>query len=247
MKYLLGLLLTLTTLFSAAAEVSVAVASNFTAPMKEIAAAFEQQSRHHTVVSFGSSGKLYAQIHNGAPFQLFLSADQEKPAALERDGLAESGTRFTYSLGTLVLLASIADNDPETLLREGNYQKLALANPRLAPYGAAAMEVLAGLGLTDTAAPRLVLGENIAQTYQFVISGNAQLGFVARSQVAGNEQLSGQYWVVPKELYSPIRQDAVLLKNGADNPAALALIRFLHSDAAIAIMQNYGYGQPDKD
>ncbi|MEZ5530125.1 MAG: molybdate ABC transporter substrate-binding protein [Porticoccaceae bacterium] len=247
MKYLLGLLLTLTTLSSAAAEVSVAVASNFTAPMKEIAAAFEQQSGHRTAVSFGSSGKLYAQIHNGAPFQLFLSADQEKPSALERDGLAETGTRFTYSLGTLVLLASTAGSDPETLLREGNYQKLALANPRLAPYGAAAMEVLTGLGLTETATPRQVLGENIAQTYQFVISGNAQLGFVARSQVAGNQQLSGRYWVVPKELYSPIRQDAVLLKNGADNPAALALIQFLHSDAAIAIMQNYGYGQPDKD
>ncbi|WP_461481627.1 molybdate ABC transporter substrate-binding protein [Porticoccus sp.] len=247
MKYLFSLLLLILPLVSAAAEVSVAVASNFTAPMREIAAAFEQQSGYRAILAFGSSGKFYAQIHNGAPFQLFLSADQSKPAALEQDGLTVSGSRFTYALGTLALLTANEDANPEALLRNGDYRKLALANPRLAPYGAAAMEVLAGLGLTDTATPRLVLGENIAQTYQFVISGNAQLGFVARSQVAANDNLADRYWLVPNELYQPIRQDAVLLKSGADNPAAQALMNFLRSDAAVAIMQHYGYGLPDRN
>lgn len=244
---LLALLLTLSPLQGKTDEVSVAVASNFTAPMKEITAAFEQHSGHNAVVSFGSSGKLYAQIRNGAPFELLLSADQEKPQALIANGLASADNRFTYALGTLVLLTSTADADPENLLHEGNYRKLALANPRLAPYGTAAVQVLNALQLADGAKSRLVLGENIAQAYQFVTSGNAQLGFVARSQVSGTNPLSGRYWVVPAELYSPIRQDAVLLNRGAGNPAALALVEFLQSDSALAIMQDYGYGLPNKD
>ncbi len=247
MKYFNSLLLALMPLLSLAEDVSVAVASNFTAPMREIAAAFEQQSGHKAILAFGSSGKLYAQIHNGAPFQLFLSADQSKPAALEQDGLAVTGSRFTYALGTLVLLASAADTDPEELLRNGDYRKLALANPRLAPYGAAAMNTLEALQLTDSATPKLVLGENIVQTYQFVSSGNAELGFIARSQIVGDDSADGRYWVVPTELYQPIRQDAVLLKSGANNPAARSLIEFLHADVALAIMQHYGYGLPDRN
>lgn len=248
MKYLIALFLALLPMLSQAEDVSVAVASNFTAPMQEIAAAFEQQNGHRAALAFGSSGKLYAQIHNGAPFQVFLSADQTKPAALEQDGLAVADSRFTYAIGTLVLLAANhSEQSPETQLRNGNYQKLALANPRLAPYGVAALEVLAELHLGDSTAPRLVLGENIAQTYQFISTGNAQLGFVALSQVAGNDDMSGKYWIVPTELYKPIRQDAVLLKSGADNPAAQSLLEFLRSDAALAIMQRYGYGQPDKE
>ncbi|WP_461518021.1 molybdate ABC transporter substrate-binding protein [Porticoccus sp.] len=247
MKYFNSLLLALMPLLSLAEDVSVAVASNFTAPMREIAAAFEQRSGHRAILAFGSSGKLYAQIHNGAPFQLFLSADQSKPAALEQDGLAVTGSRFTYALGTLVLLTSTVDANPEKLLRTGDYRKLALANPRLAPYGVAAMNVLKALQLTDSATPKLVLGENIVQTYQFVSSGNAELGFIARSQIVRDDSADGRYWVVPTELYQPIRQDAVLLESGADNPAARSLIEFLHADAALAIMQHYGYGLPDRN
>lgn len=248
MKYLIAFLLALLPMLSQAEDVSVAVASNFTAPMQKIAVAFEQQNGHRAALAFGSSGKLYAQIHNGAPFQVFLSADQTKPAVLEQDGLAVADSRFTYALGTLVLLAANhSEQSPETQLRNGNYQKLALANPRLAPYGVAALEALEELHLGDSAAPKLVLGENIAQTYQFVSTGNAQLGFVALSQVADNDDMSGKYWVVPTELYKPIRQDAVLLKSGADNPAAHSLIEFLRSDAALAIMQRYGYGQAGRE
>ena len=247
MKYLLSLLLTLFPLLAAAEDVSVAVASNFTAPMKEIAVAFEQHSDHRAALAFGSSGKFYAQIHNGAPFQVFLSADQDKPIALEQDGQAVVGSRVTYAVGSLVLLASDKHADPKAMLHSGDYRKLALANPRLAPYGVAAMEAVAELKLGENASPKMVLGENIAQVFQFITSGNAQLGFVAQSQVAGNEQLADRYWVVPKKLYRPIRQDAVLLKRGADNPAALALIEFMGSEVAIAIMQKYGYSQPDGD
>jgi len=246
-QYLLGLLLALTPLTPLAQQVSVAVASNFIAPMQEIAAAFERQSGHRTVVSSGSSGKLYAQIRNGAPFQVFLSADRDKPAALERVRLAMANTRFTYALGTLVLLTSSSQADPEAMLQNGHYRKLALANPRLAPYGAAAMEALSALNLTDQAMPRLVLGENIAQAFQFISSGNAQLGFVARSQIARDKSFDGRYWLVPAALYRPIRQDAVLLKRGADNPAARALLEFLRDETAIAIMRDFGYGQPGEE
>jgi molybdate transport system substrate-binding protein len=228
-----------------AAEVQVAVAANFTAPMRAIAAAFEQDTGHKARLAFGSSGKFYAQIRNGAPFQVFLSADDEKPARLEQAGMAVAGTRFTYAIGQLALWSAKAgyvDNKGE-VLKQGAYAHLAIANPKLAPYGAAAIEVLKNLGLLETVQPRLVQGENIAQTYQFVASGNAELGFVALSQVTRDGRLTqGSAWIVPAHLHAPIRQDAVILANGKDNAAASALMAYLKSDKAKAVIRAYGYG-----
>jgi molybdate transport system substrate-binding protein len=228
-----------------AAEVQVAVAANFTAPMRAIAAAFEQDTGHKALLAFGSSGKFYAQIRNGAPFQVFLSADDEKPARLEQAGMAVAGTRFTYAIGQLALWSAKAgyvDNKGE-VLKQGAYAHLAIANPKLAPYGAAAIEVLKNLGLLETVQPRLVQGENIAQTYQFVASGNAELGFVALSQVTRDGKLTqGSAWIVPAHLHAPIRQDAVILANGKDNAAASALMAYLKSDKAKAVIRAYGYG-----
>jgi molybdate transport system substrate-binding protein len=228
-----------------AADVQVAVAANFTAPMRAIAAAFEQDTGHKALLAFGSSGKFYAQIRNGAPFQVFLSADDEKPARLEQAGMAVAGTRFTYAIGQLALWSAKAgyvDNKGE-VLKQGAYAHLAIANPKLAPYGAAAIEVLKNLGLLETVQPRLVQGENIAQTYQFVASGNAELGFVALSQVTRDGKLTqGSAWIVPAHLHAPIRQDAVILANGKDNAAASALMAYLKSDKAKAVIRAYGYG-----
>jgi molybdate transport system substrate-binding protein len=228
-----------------AAEVQVAVAANFTAPMRAIAAAFEQDTGHKARLAFGSSGKFYAQIRNGAPFQVFLSADDEKPARLEQAGMAVAGTRFTYAIGQLALWSAKAgyvDNKGE-VLKQGGYAHLAIANPKLAPYGAAAIEVLKNLGLLETVQPRLVQGENIAQTYQFVASGNAELGFVALSQVTRDGKLTqGSAWIVPAHLHAPIRQDAVILANGKGNAAASALMAYLKSDKAKAVIRAYGYG-----
>jgi molybdate transport system substrate-binding protein len=228
-----------------AADVQVAVAANFTAPMRAIAAAFEQDTGHKALLAFGSSGKFYAQIRNGAPFQVFLSADDEKPARLEQEGMAVAGTRFTYAIGQLALWSAKAgyvDNKGE-VLKQGAYAHLAIANPKLAPYGAAAIEVLKNLGLLETVQPRLVQGENIAQTYQFVASGNAELGFVALSQVTRDGRLTqGSAWIVPAHLHAPIRQDAVILANGKDNAAASALMAYLKSDKAKAVIRAYGYG-----
>jgi molybdate transport system substrate-binding protein len=228
-----------------AAEVQVAVAANFTAPMRAIAAAFEQDTGHKARLAFGSSGKFYAQIRNGAPFQVFLSADDEKPARLEQAGMAVAGTRFTYAIGQLALWsakAGFVDNKGE-VLKQGGYAHLAIANPKLAPYGAAAIEVLKNLGLLETVQPRLVQGENIAQTYQFVASGNAELGFVALSQVTRDGKLTqGSAWIVPAHLHAPIRQDAVILANGKGNAAASALMAYLKSDKAKAVIRAYGYG-----
>ena len=229
---------------SLAAETTVAVASNFTAPMQKIAAQFEKDSGHRAKLSFGSSGNFYAQIRNGAPFQMLLSADEEIPTRLERDGLTAPGSRFTYATGALVLwLAESGRVDADAaVLRVGNFKKLAIANPKLAPYGKAATEVLAALGLQQTLAPKIVQGENIAQTYQFVASGNAELGFVAASQVTKDGRIeNGSAWVVPQRLYQPLRQDAVLLVIGRDNPAAIALMQYLKTEPARAIMRSYGY------
>jgi len=232
-----------------AEEVSVAVAANFTAPMKLITAKFEATTGHRTVLSVGSSGKFYAQISNGAPFELFFSADQTIPLKLEQDGLADSASRFTYALGALTLWSADPrriDNSP-AILRQYDYNKLAVANPRLAPYGAAAMEVLTSLGLVDSVKDRIVWGENIAQTYQFAHSGNADLGFVALSQVWRNGEISvGSAWIVPDNLYNPIRQDAVLLLKGENNPAATALLQFMKSEMARTIIKEFGYGTGDE-
>ncbi|WP_290582223.1 molybdate ABC transporter substrate-binding protein [Ketobacter sp.] len=222
----------------------VAVASNFTAVMKGLVPHFEEHSGHRVKLSFGSSGKIYAQIRNGAPFQVFLSADQDKPIALEQAGLSVAGSRFTYAIGALVLWSSHADFiDPSlTRLRSGNFNKLAFANPKVAPYGSAALEVLQALGLRDSTERQWVQGENIAQTYQFVASGNADLGFVALSQVMDKGHIAqGSSWVVPTELYSPIRQDAVLLQSAANSKAALSLLQYLRSEEARTIIHQYGY------
>jgi molybdate transport system substrate-binding protein len=222
-----------------AGEVKVAVAANFTAAMKEIAADFEQASGHHAVVSYGSTGKLYAQIENGAPFEVFLAADQKRPKLLEEKGKA--GGRFTYAVGKLVLWSSDAKQTvDEQTLRDGGFHKLAIANPKTAPYGTAAVEILRNLGLYDALESKLVIGDTIAQAHQFVATGNAELGFVALAQIALDD--GGGRWPIPDDLYSPIRQDAVLLGKGKDNPAARALLDYLRSDAVVAIIHKYGYG-----
>lgn len=227
-----------------AAEVNVAVAANFTAPMKVIAAEFARDTGHQANTAFGSSGKFYAQIRNGAPFQMLLSADDETPARLVREGLADPASRFTYSIGTLVLWSAkpgLIDSDAG-VLRSGRYNKLAIANPRLAPYGKAAEEVLAGMGLLAGARAKFVIGENIAQTYQFARTGNADIGFVSLSQVMQDGKLGGgSAWIVPGRLYTPIRQDAVILSSGKGNAAALALADYLKTDKVKAIIRSYGY------
>lgn len=227
-----------------AAEVKVAVAANFTAPMQKIAAAFAQDTGHQAVLAFGSTGKFYAQITNGAPFEVLLAADDETPARLEREGQAVAGTRHTYAIGRLVLWSrqpGLVD-EAGAVLRGGSFQRLALADPKLAPYGAAAVEVIKGLGLMATLAPKFVQGENIAQTYQFAATGNAELGFVALSQVWADGKLKeGSAWVVPARLHTPIRQDAIVLKPGQNQPAATALLAYLRSDKARAIIRSFGY------
>jgi molybdate transport system substrate-binding protein len=225
-------------------EVQVAVAANFTAPMQTIAAEFERDSGHKASLSFGATGKFYAQIKNGAPFQVLLAADDETPARLEREGLAEAGTRFTYAIGRLVLWSAREGfvDDKGAVLGAGSFNKLAIANPKLAPYGAAAVEVLTRLGLLSAIEPRFVQGENIAQTYQFAATGNADLGFVALSQVWTDGKLaSGSAWVVPADLHSPIRQDAVILSPGAGSAAAKGLMTYLQGDRARAVIKSYGY------
>jgi molybdate transport system substrate-binding protein len=223
-----------------AAQVKVAVAANFTAAMKEIAAAFEAATGHELVVSYGSTGKIYAQIVNGAPFEVFLAADQARPQRLVEEGRASD--RFTYAVGRLVLWSPDPDRVDArgAVLRSGDFRRLAIANPVTAPYGAAAVQVLERLGLMQALEPRLVRGDNIAQAYQFVATRNAELGFVAMAQVA--LEPGGSRWPVPLDLYDPIRQDAVLLEKGRDNPAARALLDYLAGPEAHAVIERFGYG-----
>lgn len=227
-----------------AAEVHVAVASNFSAPMKVIAAQFERDTGHKVLLSSGATGKFYAQIRNGAPFELLLAADDEVPARLEAESFGVAGSRFTYAIGRLVLWSArpdLVDSRGEVLKKAG-FEHLSIANPRLAPYGAAAVEVMKALDVFAAVEGKLVIGENIAQTYQFVHAGNAALGFVAMSQVYEDGKLkSGSAWTVPSHLHQPIRQDAVLLKKGKDNPAALELARFLKDHKARSAIRRYGY------
>lgn len=230
---------------SASAEtMTIAVASNFITAMEEIVPLFEAESGHEVQVSYGSSGRIYAQIKNGAPFDVFLSADQEKPAALEAEGQAVAGSRYTYARGALVLWSKQTDMALEQaeVLREGSYNKLALANPRLAPYGAAALEVLDNLGLQEATRDKRVLGENITQAYQFVDTGNAELGFVALSQLMASGALeSGSSWIIPPTLYTPIRQDLVLLKRAEGKAAVQAFLEFLQSTQAKSVIVRLGY------
>jgi molybdate transport system substrate-binding protein len=226
-------------------EVNVAVAANFTAPMNVIAASFEKDTGHQARLAFGSTGRFYAQIKNGAPFHVLLSADDETAAKLVQEGAADAGSRFTYAIGSLVLWSSKSGfvDDKGEVLRRGPHGKLAIANPKTAPYGRAAIETLTKLGLLSAAEPRFVQGESIAQTFQFVSSGNADLGFVALSQVMQDGKVrQGSAWIVPAELHDPIRQDAVLLTGGRGNPAAQALLAYLKGDKAKGVIRSYGYG-----
>ncbi len=227
-----------------AAEVQVAVAANFTAPAQQIAGEFERKTGHKAVLSFGATGKFYAQISNGAPFEVFLAADDTTPARLDKEGGTVAGSRFTYAVGTLVLWSAKADfvDGKGEVLKGGKFNKLSVANPKTAPYGAAALETLTRLKLLDAVQPKLVQGENIAQTFQFASTGNADLAFVALSQVFKDGKLSsGSAWIVPGEMHEPIYQDAVILAKGKDNPAAAAFLEFLKSPYAHAVIKSYGY------
>jgi len=244
--FFFGLTVAITTL-SHADEVQVAVAANFTAPMQQIATQFEKDTGHKAVLAFGATGKFYAQIVNGAPFEILLAADDETPARLEKEALGLAGSRFTYAIGKLVLWST----DPALVdakgdvLKTGQFKHLALANPKTAPYGSAAIEAMTKLGLLSSLQPRFVQGENISQTQQFVTTGNAELGFVALSQVLKDGKVSsGSAWIVPAHLYEPIRQDAVLLAKGHNKPAAGALLAYLKGDKAKAVIRSFGYELP---
>ncbi len=247
-RSILFLSLLIASSITTAATTLVAVAANFTKPMNEIAAEFEKATGHTAKLSFGSSGKFVAQIENGAPFEVFLSADENNPQKLEQSGVTVPGSRFIYAQGKLVLWSptpGFVDGEG-TVLSSGKFKHIAVADPKLAPYGVAAMEVLNSLGLKEKLQPLIVMGENIAQTQQFVSSGNAELGFIALSQVFEYGTISsGSAWFVPSNLYAPIKQSAVLLKLGAENPAAKALLDFLKSKPALAIIEKYGYDLPN--
>jgi molybdate transport system substrate-binding protein len=226
-----------------AAEIRVAVASNFSATLHSLAGRFESHTGNRLVVSAGSTGKHYAQIINGAPFDVFFAADEQRPARLEAAGVAIPGGRFTYALGRLVLWSPRAGYvDGQGAVLRGAFRHLAIANPRLAPYGRAAEEVLRALGLWHGIGERLVRGENIAQAFQFVASGNAELGFVAYAQLQQPQQpMSGSWWLVPQALYSPIAQQAVLLR---DHDAARELLAYVRGPEARDIIAQHGYALP---
>lgn len=237
-------LLLLAACMARAGEVQVAVAANLAPPMAKISAAFTRDTGHRAVVALGSTGKFYAQIRNGAPFEVLLAADADTPAKLEAEGLAVRDSRFTYAIGRLVLWsASESGVDPRgDVLRQPERPRLAIADPRVAPYGKAALETLQNLGLLEAWQPHLVTGESVGQAFQFAASGNAPLGFVALSQVAeGGRVARGSGWIVPARLHAPIRQDAVLLKAGAANPVATAFLVYLRGNAARAILRSAGY------
>lgn len=228
-------------------EVRVAVAANFAAPLKTLALEFEKDSGHTLLLSAGATGKLYAQIKSGAPFDVFLSADEQTPARLEKEGDAVTGSRFTYAVGRLVLWSAQPNyvDAQGAVLKSGNFKHLALAAPQLAPYGAAAVQTLTQLDLLAALTPRFVRGESIGQTYSFVASGNAELGFVALSQVFENGRISqGSGWIVPANLYDALRQDAVLLTRARDKPAARAMLAFLKTEKARALVRAFGYETP---
>lgn len=225
-------------------QLQVAVAANFAAPMKALAARFEQASGHKVVTTVGATGKFYAQIKNGAPFDILLAADDETPARLAAEGAGVAASRCTYAIGKLVLWSAqpgLVDAHG-AVLKKGAYAHLAIANPKLAPYGAAAVEAMKALQVDGVLEAKLVVGESIAQAYQFVASGAAPLGFVAMSQVfEGGALKSGSAWVVPASLYRPIRQDAIALNKGRGKPAVEAFLAYLKSAPARAIIGSYGY------
>jgi molybdate transport system substrate-binding protein len=243
------ILLSVFILCAEAKPVHVAVAANFSKTMQTLVAEFEKTSDFKIALSFGSSGKFYAQIKQGAPYDLFFSADQLKPSALQKDGLVKAGSRFTYAIGRLAVWSARPDfaYEIETRLKQGAFNKLAIANPKLAPYGAAALQVLRHLALIDVSEAKWVRGENIAQTYQFVSSGNADLGFVALSQLMGRNKVGeGSYWVVPDTMHHAIKQDVVLLLGAGQSLGAKAFLDFIHTKQAQHIILHNGYITSDR-
>jgi molybdate transport system substrate-binding protein len=227
-----------------AGEVQVAVAANFTAPVQVIAADFEKDTGNKVVASYGATGQFYAQIKNGAPFEVFLSADDTTPAKLESEGMTVPGSRFTYAIGALALWSAkdgYVDANGD-VLKKNEFRHLAIANPKTAPYGLAATQALDKLGLAQAVAPKIVEGQNISQTQQFIATGNAELGFVALSQIYKNGKItSGSAWMVPESLHEPIKQDAVILTKGKDNAAAKAFVEYLKGPKAAAVIKSFGY------
>jgi len=239
------LLVLLASANAVAGPLYVAVATNFAPTCRAIADAFSAATQHEVVISDGSSGKLFAQIENGAPFEVFLAADAERPRKLEEGRHAVAGSRFAYALGRLALWSAREDFvRDESVLRGDAFQHLAIANPELAPYGAAARDVLQRLGVWERAGPKLVRGEDVGQTFQFVSTGNAELGFVALSQLTPDR--GGSRWLVPAGLHAPIEQQAVLLTPGRDDPAARAFLDFLKGAAARDLIERAGYGIPSQ-
>ncbi|MDG2091376.1 MAG: molybdate ABC transporter substrate-binding protein [Gammaproteobacteria bacterium] len=242
MKSLIAFILSVYCLSASAETIIIAAASNFTVAMNELISRFEADTGHEVQVSYGSSGRFYAQITNGAPFDVFFSADHEKPALLETNELASD--RFTYAIGALALWSKTPELqlDQGAFLGQDSFNKLSMANPRLAPYGQAAVEVLVSLGLEESTSDRWVQGENITQAYQFVDTENADLGFVALSQIMQDGELEeGSVWLVPTELHSPIRQDAALLNRAEGKQAALEFWNYVQSSSAQTIIKSYGY------
>ena len=224
--------------------VQVAVAANFTAPARALAEVFARTTGHEAKLSFGATGAFYTQIKNGAPFDVLLAADDERPARLEKEGDTVAGSRFTYATGQLVLWSAKPGlvDDEGAVLKHGQFGKIAIANPKNAPYGAAAVEAMNKLGLAATLQPKLVTGESIGQTFNFIATGNAELGFVALAQVLdGGKLKSGSMWVVPAQYHAPIIQDAVILKRAANNPAAKAWMELLKTPQSKALIRSYGY------
>ncbi|MFK3681295.1 molybdate ABC transporter substrate-binding protein [Pseudomonas sp. NPDC088890] len=225
-------------------EVQVAVAANFTAPIQAIATDFEKDTGHKLVAAYGATGQFYAQIKNGAPFEVFLAADDSTPAKLEQEKQTVAGSRFTYAIGTLALWSAKPGyvDDRGAVLKSNDYKHLSIANPKTAPYGLAATQVLHKLQLTEATKGKIVEGQNITQAFQFVSTGNAELGFVALSQIYKDGKVeNGSAWIVPADLHEPIRQDAVILNKGKDNPAAKALVDYLKGPKAAALIKSYGY------
>lgn len=243
---ILGVLLASFLGFASAAhadEISIAVAANFTAPMKLIAAEFEKETGHKVGASFGSTGKFYAQIKNGAPFEVLLTADDETPTKLIKENAAVAGTQFTYAIGKLVLWSAkpgFVDAGGE-VLKKGMFDHISLADPKLAPYGAAGVEAMKALGVYDALQGKIVTAENITQAHQFISTGNALLGFVALSQVLKDGKIEGSSWLVPANLYTQIRQDAVILEKGKGKPAAEAFVKYLKTEKVKALIKSFGY------
>lgn len=246
-KWALGVLCAIGALSASAEEISVAVAANFSAPLAAIAQGFERATGHKVQISSASTGKLYAQIAHGAPFAVLLAADRATPERIAAEGLGDAASRFTYARGRLVLWSARPDlvDGAGQVLATGGWTHIAIASPKLAPYGAAAMQTLDKLGLTAHVQPRTVWGENIGQTYQFAASGAADLGFVALSQIWRDGKLStGSAWLVPEGWYTPIDQDAIVLKPGAGREAVAEFMRWLRGDKARAVMERFGYTVP---